>query len=77
MTGLGTPLEMKSYIENGPSPDGILWNPARTGYIAAYAAVELASKAITDATGQTFTAGGRELRRAVMAKGGSARAWAR
>jgi rhamnose transport system substrate-binding protein len=57
LTGLGTPLEMKSYIENGTSPDVILWNPARTGYIAAYAAVELASKAITDATGQTFTAG--------------------
>jgi rhamnose transport system substrate-binding protein len=57
VTGLGTPLEMKKYIENGTSPDVILWNPARTGYIAAYAAVNLASKAITNATGQSFTAG--------------------
>jgi len=57
LTGLGTPLEMKAYIENGTSPDIILWDPARTGTIAAYAAVNLASKTITDATGQSFTAG--------------------
>jgi rhamnose transport system substrate-binding protein len=57
LTGLGTPLEMKAYIENGTSPDVILWDPARTGTIAAYLAVNLASKTITDATGQSFTAG--------------------
>ncbi|HEX4034918.1 MAG TPA: rhamnose ABC transporter substrate-binding protein [Solirubrobacteraceae bacterium] len=57
VTGLGTPLEMKKYILNGTSPDVILWNPADLGYLAAYAAVELASKAITNAQGQTFTAG--------------------
>jgi rhamnose transport system substrate-binding protein len=57
VTGLGTPLEMKAYIENGTSPEVILWNPANLGYLAAYAAVNLASKTITNATGQSFTAG--------------------
>jgi rhamnose transport system substrate-binding protein len=57
VTGLGTPLEMKAYIENGTSPEVILWNPANLGYLAAYAAVNLASKTITTATGQSFTAG--------------------
>ena len=57
VTGLGTPLEMKAYIENGTSPEVILWNPANLGYLAAYAAVNLASKTITSATGQSFTAG--------------------
>jgi len=57
VTGLGTPLEMKKYILNGTSPDVILWNPANLGYLAAYAAVELASRAITNAQGQSFVAG--------------------
>jgi rhamnose transport system substrate-binding protein len=57
VTGLGTPLEMKKYILNGTSPEVILWNPANLGYLAAYAAVNLASKTITNATGQSFTAG--------------------
>jgi rhamnose transport system substrate-binding protein len=57
VTGLGTPLEMKKYILNGTSPKVILWNPANLGYLAAYAAVNLASKAITNATGQSFAAG--------------------
>jgi rhamnose transport system substrate-binding protein len=57
VTGLGTPLEMKAYIENGTSPEVILWNPANLGYLAAYAAVNLASKTITNAAGQSFTAG--------------------
>jgi len=57
VTGLGTPLEMKKYILNGTSPEVLLWNPADLGYLAAYAAVELASKSITNATGQSFTAG--------------------
>jgi rhamnose transport system substrate-binding protein len=57
VTGLGTPLEMKKYILNGTSPKVILWNPANLGFLAAYAAVNLASKTITNATGQSFTAG--------------------
>jgi len=57
VTGLGTPLEMKAYVANGVCPAFILWNPANLGYLAAYAAVELASHKITNAAGQTFTAG--------------------
>jgi rhamnose transport system substrate-binding protein len=57
VTGLGTPLEMKKYILNGTSPKVILWNPANLGYLAAYAAVNLASKSITNAKGQSFVAG--------------------
>jgi rhamnose transport system substrate-binding protein len=57
VTGLGTPLEMKKYILNGTSPEVILWNPANLGYLAAYAAVNLASKTITGAAGQSFVAG--------------------
>jgi rhamnose transport system substrate-binding protein len=57
VTGLGTPDEMKAYVSDGVAPAFILWNPANLGYLAAYAAVYLASKKITDAQGQTFTAG--------------------
>jgi rhamnose transport system substrate-binding protein len=57
VTGLGTPLEMKKYILNGTSPEIILWNPANLGYLAGYAAVNLASGAITNAQGQSFVAG--------------------
>lgn len=57
VTGLGTPDEMKKYVTDGVSPQFILWNPANLGYLAAYAAVNFASKKITNAAGQTFTAG--------------------
>jgi rhamnose transport system substrate-binding protein len=57
VTGLGTPDEMKTYVANGVAPAFILWNPANLGYLAAYAAVYLASHKITNASGQTFTAG--------------------
>jgi rhamnose transport system substrate-binding protein len=57
VTGLGTPDEMKAYVADGVAPAFILWNPANLGYLAAYAAVNLASKKITNAQGQTFTAG--------------------
>ena len=57
VTGLGTPDEMKAYVTDGVAPAFILWNPANLGYLAAYAAVNLASKKITNAAGQSFTAG--------------------
>jgi len=57
VTGLGTPNSMKKYVANGVSPEFELWNPADLGYLAAYAAVNYASKKITNATGQSFTAG--------------------
>ena len=57
VTGLGTPDSMKKYVANGVSPQFELWNPADLGYLAAYAAVNYASKKITNAAGQSFTAG--------------------
>ena len=57
MTGLGTPESMKKYVANGVAPAFVLWNPADLGYLAAYAAVNYASKKITSAQGQSFTAG--------------------
>jgi rhamnose transport system substrate-binding protein len=57
LTGLGTPDAMKKYVDDGTVTAFELWNPANLGYLAAYASVELASKAITNATGQSFVAG--------------------
>ena len=48
---------MKKYVHDGTIKAFILWNPANLGYLAAYAAVELASNAITNAPGQSFVAG--------------------
>jgi rhamnose transport system substrate-binding protein len=56
LTGLGTPDEMKKYVADGTVKEFELWNPANLGYLAAYAAVELASGKISGASGQTFTA---------------------
>jgi rhamnose transport system substrate-binding protein len=57
LTGLATPDEMKKYVADGTVQKFALWNPADLGYLAAYAAVELASHAITSAAGKSFTAG--------------------
>jgi len=57
VTGLGTPDSMKKYVSDGTVKAFELWNPANLGYLAAYAAVALASKKITNAAGQSFTAG--------------------
>ena len=57
VTGLGTPDSMKKYVSDGTVKAFELWNPANLGYLAAYAAVNLASGKITNAAGQSFTAG--------------------
>jgi rhamnose transport system substrate-binding protein len=57
LTGLGTPNSMKKYVNDGTVKAFELWNPADLGYLAAYAGVEYYSKAITNAKGQSFTAG--------------------
>jgi rhamnose transport system substrate-binding protein len=57
VTGLGTPDSLKKYVADGTVQAFELWNPANLGYLAAYAAVNLASKKITNAAGQSFTAG--------------------
>jgi rhamnose transport system substrate-binding protein len=57
LTGLGTPLSLKKFVEDGTIKEFELWDPAKLGYLAAYAAVNLASKKITNASGQSFSAG--------------------
>ncbi len=57
LTGLGTPNSMKKYVSDGTVKEFELWKPNDLGYLAAYAAVQLASGKITGAQGQTFTAG--------------------
>jgi rhamnose transport system substrate-binding protein len=57
LTGLGTPVAMKKYVLDGTVQSFELWNPANLGYLAAYAAVNFASKKITGAAGQSLTAG--------------------
>jgi rhamnose transport system substrate-binding protein len=57
LTGLGTPVAMKKYVNDGTVGSFELWNPANLGYLAAYAAVNFASKKITGASGQSFSAG--------------------
>jgi rhamnose transport system substrate-binding protein len=57
LTGLGTPLSLKKFVDDGTIQAFELWDPSKLGYLAAYAAVNVASKKITGAQGQTFTAG--------------------
>jgi rhamnose transport system substrate-binding protein len=57
LTGLGTPLSMKKFVDDGTVKAFELWNPANLGYLAAYAAVNLQSKTINGSPGQSFTAG--------------------
>jgi rhamnose transport system substrate-binding protein len=57
LTGLGTPNSLRKYVKDGTITEFYLWNPANLGYLAGYAAVNVASKAITTKKGQRFKAG--------------------
>ncbi len=57
VTGLGTPNQMRDYVEDGTVVAFALWNPGDLGYLAAYAAAALANDEITGAEGDTFDAG--------------------
>jgi len=57
LTGLGTPNSMKKYVSDGTVKAFELWNPANLGYLAAYAAADLASGTLKVTPGATFTAG--------------------
>jgi rhamnose transport system substrate-binding protein len=57
LTGLGTPLSLKKFVNDGTIKEFELWDPAKLGYLAAYAVANLASKKITNASGQSFMAG--------------------
>ena len=57
LTGLGLPSQMKSYIKDGTVKGFELWNPTDLGYLAGYAAANLASGTTSLDTGATFSAG--------------------
>ncbi len=57
LTGLGTPNQMREYVEDGTVTAFALWNPADLGYLAAFAAKALIAGDITGAEGDTFDAG--------------------
>ena len=57
LTGLGTPNQMREYVEDGTVTAFALWNPGDLGYLAAYAAKALADGDITGEAGDTFEAG--------------------
>src|SRR2546422_5705457 len=57
LTGLGTPNQLRKYVLDGTIEGFELWNPADLGYLAAYAAVNVASGSLSGKSGQTFTAG--------------------
>jgi rhamnose transport system substrate-binding protein len=57
LTGLGTPNQMREFVEDGTVEAFALWNPADLGYLAAYAAKALVDGDITGKEGDTFEAG--------------------
>jgi rhamnose transport system substrate-binding protein len=57
LTGLGTPNQLRQFIKDGTIKEFELWNPADVGYLAAYAAAQLASGNIQGKEGESFTAG--------------------
>lgn len=57
LTGLGTPNQMREYVEDGTVTAFALWNPEDLGYLAAWAAQALITGEITGEEGDTFEAG--------------------
>jgi rhamnose transport system substrate-binding protein len=57
LTGLGTPNQMREFVQDGTVTGFALWNPEELGYLAAYAGAALAAGQITGAEGETFEAG--------------------
>ena len=54
VTGLGTPNQMRKYVESGSSPQFTLWNPADLGYLAFYTLIAIASGEIAGDPGDSF-----------------------
>lgn len=57
VTGLGTPNQMREYVEDGTVEAFALWNPTDLGYLATQAAAALVAGDITGEEGETFEAG--------------------
>jgi len=57
LTGLGTPNQMREFVEDETVAEFALWDPGALGELAAWAGASVASGLITGAEGDTFTAG--------------------
>lgn len=57
LTGLGTPNQMRKYVDDGTVQQFALWDPAKLGYLAYYAAAALVQGKITGKQGESFNAG--------------------
>jgi rhamnose transport system substrate-binding protein len=57
LVGLGTPNQMRRFVKDGTVKEFALWSPADLGYLAAYAAAQLASGNIQGKEGEKFSAG--------------------
>lgn len=57
LTGLGTPNQMREYVEDGTVTSFALWNPGDLGYLATFAAQALVDGDITGEEGDSFEAG--------------------
>ena len=58
LTGLGTPNDMRQYVQDGTVTSFALWNPEDLGVLASYAAKAMIDGDITGEEGDTFTAEG-------------------
>ncbi len=54
VTGLGTPNQMRRFIQNGTVKAFALWSPKDEGYLAGHVAHLIASKKLTPAVGASF-----------------------
>jgi len=57
LTGLGTPNQMREFVNDGTVTEFALWDPTALGELAAYTGAAAASGIITGAEGEAFTAG--------------------
>jgi rhamnose transport system substrate-binding protein len=57
LTGLGTPNQMRKFVQDGTVEAFELWDPGKLGYLAAYAAAALASGQVSGKEGESFKAG--------------------
>jgi rhamnose transport system substrate-binding protein len=57
VTGLGTPNEMRAFVEDGCSEAFALWDFAELGYLTVYAAHAILTGEIEGEQGETFEAG--------------------
>ncbi|PKH39614.1 rhamnose transport system substrate-binding protein [Nocardioides alpinus] len=57
LTGLGTPNQMREFVEDGTVTAFALWNPGDLGFLATYAAAALVAGDITGEEGDSFDAG--------------------